>query len=191
MSNIDLLPCPFCGGEAIECNNSSLSIAIRHWVMCRACHACSNGEFETLAGAISSWNTRTKPEAGKPFAYTTQTSIDIMKERPEHSGSFCLFLPFDGMDEIKGVTFVPLYAAPQPQAVITGQRVHSPPDVDNRPFCDCHQEYGEGLIEALKWYGEQARLCRLIHSEGDAGRHALSADGGKRANAALKVNDHG
>ena len=39
--------------------------------------------------------------------------------------------------------------------------------------------------EALRWYAEQARLCRLIHSEGDAGRHALAADGGKRARKAL------
>jgi hypothetical protein len=42
-----------------------------------------------------------------------------------------------------------------------------------------------GLREALEWYGEQARLARLIHSEGDAGRHALADDGGKRARAAL------
>jgi hypothetical protein len=43
----------------------------------------------------------------------------------------------------------------------------------------------EGLREAVEWYGEQARLARLIHSEGDAGRHALADDGGKRARAAL------
>lgn len=41
------------------------------------------------------------------------------------------------------------------------------------------------LREALEWYGEQARLARLIHSEGDAGRHALADDGGKRAREAL------
>ena len=41
------------------------------------------------------------------------------------------------------------------------------------------------LREELAWYGEQARLARLIHSEGDAGRHALQDDGGKRARAAL------
>ena len=43
----------------------------------------------------------------------------------------------------------------------------------------------EAMRKALEWYGEQARLCRLIHSDGDPGRHALQADGGKRANAAL------
>ncbi|TKD50542.1 hypothetical protein [Sphingomonas baiyangensis] len=42
--------------------------------------------------------------------------------------------------------------------------------------------------EALAWYGEQARLCRLIHSEGDAGRQALAADGGKRADAILALH---
>lgn len=41
------------------------------------------------------------------------------------------------------------------------------------------------LVEALRWYGEQARLARLIHSEGDAGRHAIDADGGKRARAVI------
>jgi len=42
------------------------------------------------------------------------------------------------------------------------------------------------LEAALQWYGEQARLCRLIHNEGDKGRHALSNDGGKRARSALE-----
>lgn len=43
----------------------------------------------------------------------------------------------------------------------------------------------KALVEALEWYAEQSRLCRLIHSEGDAGRDALQADGGKKARAAL------
>ena len=46
----------------------------------------------------------------------------------------------------------------------------------------------ERLREALAWYGEQARLARLIHSGGDAGRHALADDGGKRARQALEVS---
>lgn len=47
------------------------------------------------------------------------------------------------------------------------------------------------LREALEWYGEQARLCRLIHGEGDAGRQALSNDGGQRARAALGEKNDG
>lgn len=41
------------------------------------------------------------------------------------------------------------------------------------------------LRAALEWYEGNARLCRLIHSGDDAGRHALSEDGGKRARAVL------
>lgn len=47
----------------------------------------------------------------------------------------------------------------------------------------------KALREALGWYGEQARLCRLIHSEGDVGRHALSEDGGKKAKALLQIEE--
>jgi hypothetical protein len=45
--------------------------------------------------------------------------------------------------------------------------------------------YVKELSEVLKWYGENSRLARLIHSEGDAGRHALAADGGYLANRTL------
>lgn len=41
------------------------------------------------------------------------------------------------------------------------------------------------LVDALAWYGEQARLCRLIHSGGDAGRKALNDDYGRRAEGVL------
>jgi hypothetical protein len=50
-----------------------------------------------------------------------------------------------------------------------------------------HQE--DALREELAWYGEQARLARLIHSEGDAGRAALAEDGGKRASALLSEQE--
>lgn len=45
----------------------------------------------------------------------------------------------------------------------------------------------ERLRNALAWYGEQARLARLIHSEGDPGRWALAEDGGKRAREVLAL----
>lgn len=41
------------------------------------------------------------------------------------------------------------------------------------------------IRDALEWYGEQARLARLIHSEGTKGRQALASDGGERAKIAL------
>ena len=51
--------------------------------------------------------------------------------------------------------------------------------------CEALAAERDVLREALAWYREQARLARLIHSEGDAGRHALADDGGDRARAAL------
>jgi len=47
------------------------------------------------------------------------------------------------------------------------------------------------LVAALEWYGEQARLARLIHSEGDAGRQALASDGGKRARETIAKHKGG
>jgi len=58
-------------------------------------------------------------------------------------------------------------------------------------YHDCRHGIGELLdllTEArglLEWYGENARLARLIHGEGDAGRDAIAGDGGKRARAFL------
>lgn len=46
------------------------------------------------------------------------------------------------------------------------------------------------LEAALKWYGEQARLAQLIHGEGNAGRHAIQADGGAKARQAIG-GEHG
>ena len=46
------------------------------------------------------------------------------------------------------------------------------------------------LEAALQWYGEQSRLARLVHIEGDAGRNAIVNDGGDRARQALG-GDHG
>lgn len=48
------------------------------------------------------------------------------------------------------------------------------------------EEQRERLEQTLTWYGEQARLARLIHSEGDLGRRNLATDGGGRARAALE-----
>ncbi|MCW1844197.1 hypothetical protein [Prosthecomicrobium hirschii] len=49
----------------------------------------------------------------------------------------------------------------------------------------------ERMRAALEWYGENARLARLIHIEGDKGRHAIADDGGKRARAALSEQEAG
>jgi hypothetical protein len=57
-----LKPCPFCGGEAIECGGNEHNP--NKWVMCKSCHACPYGDFPTLDLARSAWNTRAKSGGG-------------------------------------------------------------------------------------------------------------------------------
>lgn len=52
----DLKPCPFCGGEAIQCGDNEWTS--RHWIMCRNCHASPKGTVRELSLAIEAWNTR-------------------------------------------------------------------------------------------------------------------------------------
>lgn len=42
------------------------------------------------------------------------------------------------------------------------------------------------LIEALKWYRDQAEGCRKLSSVGDPFRQALNDDGGRKAKAAIQ-----
>lgn len=52
------------------------------------------------------------------------------------------------------------------------------------------EQNGE-MLSLLKWYRDHARLTRLIHSEGDAGRHALANDGGEKANTLIAKVENG
>lgn len=54
-----------------------------------------------------------------------------------------------------------------------------------RDFADRETVRAERLAEALRWYAEQASLCRKLGAAGDEGRQALDADGGSRARQAL------
>lgn len=46
------------------------------------------------------------------------------------------------------------------------------------------------VLDALKWYAEQAAGCRKLGRTGDAFRHALDHDGGNRATIALAASTH-
>ncbi len=56
----DLLPCPFCGGEA-----SAIAPKGDWLVQCKSCYSCSGSYRETdLLKTIAAWNTRA-PQAKK------------------------------------------------------------------------------------------------------------------------------
>lgn len=60
-----------------------------------------------------------------------------------------------------------------------------PIDEELAGYMELLDRQNHSLRRALAWYCEQATECRKIGSIGDAGRHALSADGGKRAREVL------
>lgn len=52
----ELLPCPFCGGEA----HTYKTIAQRYCAICNEPFCANVGPFDTEAGAIAAWNSRTE-----------------------------------------------------------------------------------------------------------------------------------
>ena len=69
MTAPDLLPCPFCGGEAVydfhaKGQPGAWENDCDHWVYCRADDCFANvGLCESKAEAIAAWNTRATPAA--------------------------------------------------------------------------------------------------------------------------------
>lgn len=76
---LDLLPCPFCGGDAmIGTNRASMDWAQTHYVICKGCAARSASPLgsenvsgnisadqltaNSMAGAIAAWNRRCQQE---------------------------------------------------------------------------------------------------------------------------------
>lgn len=69
MSDIDLLPCPFCGGAPQRCSNSHVPM---HWVLCGTCHASPGDRRSPLEAAVA-WNSRSAwaaaTNSGNPVAW--------------------------------------------------------------------------------------------------------------------------
>lgn len=54
----ELLPCPFCGGEAQRIDIEDGENAFGACIECKACHASSNLEFGRKENFVSNWNRR-------------------------------------------------------------------------------------------------------------------------------------
>ncbi len=68
----DLLPCPFCGGDAdLSCDNEGIDSSMaaddpfaETWlVLCSHCGATPESDWKNRSGAAEEWNTRPAPEA--------------------------------------------------------------------------------------------------------------------------------
>lgn len=57
MSEIKLLPCPFCGGEANLCDNGDLTYINYYWIYCKDC-GCKQPISIHREAVINVWNTR-------------------------------------------------------------------------------------------------------------------------------------
>ena len=102
---------------------------------------------------------RLQSQAAVAAAYEAAARVvDNMRRDPQYAGSGCDPI----IDAIRAL------ATPDQIAALAAERAKL-----------------DKAVEVLRWYADQTRLCRLIHSEGDAGRNALAADGGTKARAVL------
>ena len=61
VSEIKLLPCPFCGGEAVVCNGSNEIVGNQYLIRCKGLNCTVRPKtewYESLDEATRHWNTR-------------------------------------------------------------------------------------------------------------------------------------
>lgn len=74
----ELLPCPFCGGEA----HVYMTLAQRYCAICNKPFCANVGPFETEAEAVAAWNIRADTEYGAvPATEGNMTAHGWVRER--------------------------------------------------------------------------------------------------------------
>jgi Lar family restriction alleviation protein len=140
-----LLPCPFCGGEAI--GPTKMRVVSNLWVVsCKNCDARRSGRF-TEAAAIAAWNTRAALPMGEPDSWRGSSSryphaIDHASRKRSIA---------DGYDILARNYDVPLFLAdafpPRPQEDALREAL--------KPFAEGCRKQAENLAEKLGCSAEE------------------------------------
>ena len=95
----ELLPCPFCGGEAEMLTAESMYGGYLFGIMCNDCR--SRGDvYDTEAEAIAAWNSRADYHGYEQAAIEAWESIKAWNSRAERT---CEFSIKDNMNETEGM----------------------------------------------------------------------------------------
>ena len=82
----ELLPCPFCGGEATV---ERIGKSGYYYVACNTAYCCDFGKFDTEAEAILAWNTRADYHGYEQAAIEAWENIKAWNTRAELGSGTC------------------------------------------------------------------------------------------------------
>lgn len=158
-ADVELLPCPFCGGQPHMQSDSDVDGCYWSKVRCGSCGAATRGKWaSSSANTCPQWYAEVREEWNRRACVAHATAAKDAE--------------IEALRAEVGLLRHGNVAYSQQVADLIGR-------------AGLAEARAERLAEALRWYAEQAAGCRKLGRDGDAARAALDADGGGRARAAL------